>query len=74
MVMIVCYLHTRLQSKDFVVVLVLVLVPRNPYNSDFEDEKQSTGHFSHLSLMSLHPNCPEGAPFSERGLGKSLGP
>ena len=30
--------HTQLQSKDFVVVLVLVLVPRNPYNSDFEDE------------------------------------
>ena len=22
--------------------------------------------------MSLHPNCPEGAPFSERSLGKSL--
>ena len=31
---------TLLQSTDFVVVLVLVLVPRPLYNSDFEDEDE----------------------------------
>ena len=41
---------------------------------DDEDEKQSTGHFRHLPLMSLHSNCPTGAPFSECSLGKSIIP
>ena len=30
--------HTRLESTDSVVVLVLVLVPRPLQNSDFEDK------------------------------------
>jgi hypothetical protein len=32
--------HTRLQSTDFVLVVVLVLVLRPLQNSDFEDEHE----------------------------------
>ena len=42
------------------------------YENDDEDEEQFICYFRHLSLMSLHSNCPAGAPFSERSLGKSL--
>ncbi len=41
---------------------------------DDEDEKQSTEHLGHLPLIALHSNCPTGATFSERSLGKSLVP
>jgi hypothetical protein len=46
----------------------------NENEDDDEDEKQYSGHFRHLPLMSLHSNCPTGALFSERSLGKSIGP
>jgi hypothetical protein len=66
-----------------VVLLVLVLDPfgnglHQLYFFDYEnedddeDEKLSTGHFRHSPLMSLHSNCPAGATFSERSLGKSI--
>ena len=41
---------------------------------DDEDEKQSNRHFRRLPLESLLSNCPAGATFSERSLGKSLVP
>ena len=41
---------------------------------DDEDEKQSTRHFRHLPLESLPSNCPAGAAFAGRSLGKNLGP
>jgi len=35
----------------------------NENEDDEEDEKQSTGYFRHLSLMSLLSNCPAEATF-----------
>ena len=64
-----------------VLLLVLVLDPFGTglhqlyffdYENDDEDEEQFICYFRYLSLMSLHSNCPAGAPFSERSLGKSL--
>ena len=64
-----------------VVVLVLVLDPIGTglhqlyffdYENEDEDEKHSYRHFRASPLKSLLSNCPEGAPFSERSLGKSL--
>jgi hypothetical protein len=48
--------HPRLQSTDFVLVVVLVLVPRPLKNSDFEDEHEDEyddeGGSSDLGLLS----------------------
>ena len=75
--MVLCWRDTTRWHVVLVVVLVLdplvsVLHPNFDYEDDDEDEKLSTGHFRHSPLMSLHSNCPAGAIFSERSLGKSL--
>ena len=44
------------------------------YENEDDDEKQSNRHFRRLPLESLLSNCPAGATFSERSLGKSLVP
>ena len=41
---------------------------------DDEDEKHSYRHFRAAPFKSLLSNCPAGAPFSERSLGKSIIP
>jgi hypothetical protein len=79
--MVLCWRDTNRWHVVLVVVLVLVLDPlvsvlhpNFDCEDDDEDEKLSTEHFRHSTFVSLHSNCPAGATFFERSLGKSLVP
>jgi hypothetical protein len=52
---IIVKFHTRLESTDFVVVLVLVLVPWLLYNSDFEDKYEKNQIKSHVYALRPQP-------------------
>ncbi|MBT8366806.1 MAG: hypothetical protein KJP23_19115, partial [Deltaproteobacteria bacterium] len=50
--------HTRLQSKDFVLVVILVLVLRPLRNSDFEDEHEDEYEKNQIKAHACALNLP----------------